>query len=123
MGYELPGDLEKTIRGADTLIIAGADPLGDFPDLMEAFQSVKFLVVLELAMTPTAELADVVIPVAAFTEREGTFTSAERRVQIFHAASRSPTGRPSGSYPGCDAGRAPGYPIIGKRTGDLCQYW
>ncbi len=86
MGYELPGDLEKTIRGADTLIVAGADPLGDFPDLMEAFQSVKFLIVLELAMTPTAELADVVIPVAAFTEREGTFTSAERRVQIFHTA-------------------------------------
>lgn len=86
MGYKLPGDLEKTIRGTDTLIIAGADPLGDFPDLLEAFQSVKFLVVLELAMTPTAELADVIVPVAAFTERSGTFTSAERHVQIFHAA-------------------------------------
>jgi NADH-quinone oxidoreductase subunit G len=86
MGYGLPGDLEKTIRGADALIVAGADPLGDFTDLMDALQSVKFLVVMELAMTPTAELADVVIPVAAFTERAGTFTSAERRVQIFHPA-------------------------------------
>ena len=86
MGYEIAGDLEKVVRGADVLIIAGADPLGDFPELSEAFQSVKFLAVLELSMTPTAEIADVVLPVAAFTERSGTFTSAERRVQIFHAA-------------------------------------
>jgi NADH-quinone oxidoreductase subunit G len=86
MGYEVAGDLDKVIRGADTLIVAGADPLGDFPELMDAFQSVKFLVVLELSMTPTAELADVVLPVAAFTERSGTFTSAERRVQVFHQA-------------------------------------
>jgi NADH-quinone oxidoreductase subunit G len=86
MGYDVPGDLEKTIRGADTLIIAGADPLGDLPGLEEAFRSVKLLVVLELALTATAGLADMVIPVAAFTEREGTFTSAERRVQVFHPA-------------------------------------
>jgi NADH-quinone oxidoreductase subunit G len=86
MGYQIPGNLDKTIRNADALIIAGADPLGDFPDLMDAFQSVKFLAVLELSMTPTVDLADVVIPVAAFTERSGSFTSAERRVQVFKPA-------------------------------------
>ncbi len=86
MGCGITGDLEKTIRGAGTLIIAGADPLGDFPGLEDALQSVKFLVVFELARTATTELADVVIPVQAFTEREGTYTSAERRVQVFHKA-------------------------------------
>jgi NADH-quinone oxidoreductase subunit G len=86
MGYKLAGDLEKMIRGADVLLIAGADPLGDFPELETAFQSVNFLVVLELALTATTKMADVVLPVAAFTEREGTYTSAERRVQVFHLA-------------------------------------
>jgi NADH-quinone oxidoreductase subunit G len=86
MGCGITNDLEKTIRGTDTLIIAGADPLRDFPGLEDALQSVKFLAVFELTRTATAELADVVIPVQAFTEREGTFTSAERRVQAFHKA-------------------------------------
>jgi NADH-quinone oxidoreductase subunit G len=37
-------------------------------------------------MTTTAELADVVLPAQAYTEREGTFTSGERRVQRFYPA-------------------------------------
>ena len=36
--------------------------------------------------TATTEIADVVLPAQAFTEREGTFTSGERRVQRFYAA-------------------------------------
>ena len=32
-------------------------------------------------MTETARMADVVLPVQAYTEREGTFTSGERRIQ------------------------------------------
>src|SRR5690606_13824991 len=37
-------------------------------------------------LTPTAALADVVLPVQTFIEREGTFTSGERRVQRFYPA-------------------------------------
>ena len=37
-------------------------------------------------MTPTAELADVILPAASFAEKEGTFTSTERRVQIVRKA-------------------------------------
>jgi NADH-quinone oxidoreductase subunit G len=37
-------------------------------------------------MTATARLADVVLPVQAFTEREGSYTSGERRVQRFYPA-------------------------------------
>ena len=36
--------------------------------------------------TATTEIADVVLPAQAFTEREGTFTSGERRVQRFYPA-------------------------------------
>ena len=44
------------------------------------------MVVQELFQTKTAELADVVLPARAYTERDGTFTSGERRVQRFYPA-------------------------------------
>jgi NADH-quinone oxidoreductase subunit G len=39
-----------------------------------------------LFQTATAELADVVLPAQVYTERDGTFTSGERRVQRFYPA-------------------------------------
>ncbi|MEK6221180.1 MAG: molybdopterin-dependent oxidoreductase [Chloroflexota bacterium] len=64
----------------------GADPAGDSPDLAKAVKDAGFVVVQEISMTATAELADVVLPVQAFTEREGTYTSGERRVQRYYPA-------------------------------------
>ena len=46
-----------------------------------ALQSLQFLVVQELFLTETAELADVVLPGASFAEKSGTFTNTERRIQ------------------------------------------
>jgi NADH-quinone oxidoreductase subunit G len=42
------------------------------------------VVVQELFLTETARRADVVFPAQSFAEREGTFTSGERRVQRFY---------------------------------------
>ncbi len=86
MGYRLAENLQKAIRSADVLLIAGADPAGDHPELSEAIKSVGFSIVLELTSTATTRLADVVIPVQSFSEREGSYTSAERRVQVFFPA-------------------------------------
>jgi NADH-quinone oxidoreductase subunit G len=54
--------------------------------LVEAAQAGTFVVVQELFLTETARLADVVFPAQAFTEREGSLTSGERRVQRFYPA-------------------------------------
>jgi NADH-quinone oxidoreductase subunit G len=43
-------------------------------------------VVQDLFLTKTAEAADVVFPAQAFTEREGSLTTGERRVQRFYPA-------------------------------------
>jgi predicted molibdopterin-dependent oxidoreductase YjgC len=44
-------------------------------------ERVPFLVVQDIFLTETAQLADVVLPAASFAEKEGTFTGTDRRVQ------------------------------------------
>lgn len=44
-------------------------------------ESLDFMVVQDIFMTDTAEMADLVLPAAAWAEKEGSFTSSERRVQ------------------------------------------
>ena len=49
--------------------------------VQEALAELDFLVVHELFFTKTCEFADVVLPAAASLEKDGTFTSTERRIQ------------------------------------------
>lgn len=51
-----------------------------------ALEAAEFLVVQDLFLTETAELADVVLPAASFAEVDGTFTNSERRVQRIRKA-------------------------------------
>ncbi len=85
IGFQPEPDLEKALKGKAVYIV-GADPVGDSPALAKALNGAKFVAVQELLETATTEIADVVFPAQAFTEREGTFTSGERRVQRFYAA-------------------------------------
>jgi formate dehydrogenase major subunit len=54
------------------------------PDLNHArdcLEKAEFLVVQDIFLTETAQLAHVVLPGASFAEKDGTFTNTERRVQ------------------------------------------
>jgi formate dehydrogenase alpha subunit len=64
------------------LYIMGENPMVSDPDLNHVEEALKkpFLVVQDIFMTPTAELADVVIPAASFAETDGTYTSTQRTV-------------------------------------------
>lgn len=86
MGFRPVDDLAGTLAKASVLLVAAADPAGDSPDLAQAVDGAEFVVAQELFLTETARRADVVLPVQAFTEREGTFTSGERRVQHYYPA-------------------------------------
>ena len=66
------------------LYLLGADPVGD--GLMAGRGQLDFLVVQELFLTETAALADIVLPAQSWAERDGTFTSGERRVQRYYPA-------------------------------------
>jgi NADH-quinone oxidoreductase subunit G len=85
MGFELEEDLAKALKGKSVYIV-GCDPVADDPKLARALEGAEFVAVQDVKETATTEIADVVLPAQAFTEREGTLTSGERRVQRFYPA-------------------------------------
>ena len=85
MGFDVPADLATALSGKAVYIV-GADPVRDDPKLAKALESAAYVVVQDVMETATTEIADVVFPARAFTEREGTLTSGERRVQRFYPA-------------------------------------
>lgn len=77
----IPKAHDKSLKA---LYIVGENPLVSDPDINHAEKSIKnleFLVVQDIFMTETAQLADVVLPSVCFAEKEGTFSNTERRVQ------------------------------------------
>lgn len=71
------------------MYVFGENPMLSDPDLnhvRHALESLDLLVVQDLFMTETAQLADVILPGASFAEKDGTFTNSERRVQLVRRA-------------------------------------
>lgn len=70
------------------------NPLVSLPDARmaeAALQKAKFVVVQEISSRPeTLRYADVVLPAAAWTEKEGTMTNAERRITCLQKISDAP---------------------------------
>ena len=85
MGFRPTADLAAELKGKTVYVIA-ADPAGDDPALAEALKSAKTVIAQDILETETTKLAEFVLPASAYTEREGTYTSAERRVQRFYQA-------------------------------------
>lgn len=81
---------EGDVKG---LYVLGENPMISDPDqhhVEEALKATEFLIVQDIFLTETAELADVVFPAACFAEKDGTFTNSERRVQRINKAVEAP---------------------------------
>lgn len=86
----VPAALEGKIKA---LYIIGENPLVSDPDLnhtKKCFESLDFLVVQDIFLTQTAQIADVVLPSACFAEKDGTFSNTERKVQKIRKAVNPP---------------------------------
>ena len=59
-------------------------------DIGKSLKNLDFLVVQDIFLSETAQLAHVVLPASAFAERDGTFTNTERRVQKYRSAMKTP---------------------------------
>lgn len=75
------------------MFIMGENPMLSDPDQANArkvLQNLELMVVQDIFLTETALLADIVLPAACYAEKEGTFTSTERRVQRLQKAVEPP---------------------------------
>jgi NADH-quinone oxidoreductase subunit G len=86
LGLSPAVDLQAAFDKAEAVYIAGADPFGDGVLKVKSGKSRPFIAVQELFETESAQMADVVFPAQAYSERDGTYVSGERRMQRFHRA-------------------------------------
>ena len=84
-GLKIPEMLDAAIAGKfKALWIMGEDTLMTDPNtqhIRRAMKELDILIVQELFMSATAEIADVLLPACSYFEKNGTFTTGERRVQ------------------------------------------
>ncbi len=87
MATEMPNAItEGKLAG---LWIMGENPVISDPNsdhAKHAFEQLECLVVQDIFLTETAEIADVVLPAAVFAEKNGTFANTERKVQRVRCA-------------------------------------
>lgn len=92
--------LMEMIEGAKkgnikALYIMGDNPVFNLPDrtfMNEALGALDFLVVQDIFLSETAELADVVLPALGWPEKSGTYTNLERRIQLLRKAVENTSG-------------------------------
>ncbi len=75
------------------MYIFALNPVVSYPDsnhVMRSLEKLDFLVVQDIFMTETAKYADVILPGVSFAEKDGTFTSGERRVNRVRKAVEPP---------------------------------
>jgi len=84
-GFTYMEMFDKIVEGKiKALYIFGEDPFINLPNierLKNGLNQLEFLVVQDLFMTQIGSYADVVLPGVSFAEKDGTFTSMERRIQ------------------------------------------
>ncbi len=75
------------------LYVIGENPVqsdADGKHIEQLFKKLDFLVVQDIILTKTAQLADVVLPAAGWAESDGTTTNSERRIQRVRPAVKPP---------------------------------
>jgi len=93
-GYTIPQMFDAAVAGdLKAMYIFGEDVAQTDPDthhVVAALEALEFVICQDIFETLTTTYADVVLPASSFLEKTGTFTNAERRVQIVDAAITPP---------------------------------
>ena len=97
-GVELPDEIGLTVTEmvelagsgeVKAMYIMGENPLladADINHAKECLEKLDFLVVQDIFLSETAEIADIVLPGASYAEKNGTFTATDRRIQLVNQA-------------------------------------
>jgi predicted molibdopterin-dependent oxidoreductase YjgC len=84
------GILDGQVKG---WYVMGENPLMSEPDInhaRHAVEQLEFYVAQDIFFNETSLYADVILPAAAFAEKDGTFTNSDRRIQRVHQAVPAP---------------------------------
>ncbi len=87
-GLDTEGILKAAAAGKiDTLVLLGADPIADFPDAdlaRRALDGAKTIIAVDLFITASVAVADIVLAAAGPGEVDGSFTNLEGRVSVLN---------------------------------------
>ena len=91
-------DLFQMIQSAEegrlkAMYIMGENPLRSLPQselVLNSLKSLELIVVQDILFSETVGIADVVLPAAAFSEKSGSFTNMEGKIQCFSFAVSPP---------------------------------
>jgi len=101
--------------GVKAMYIVGYDPAhtqSNISTVQNALKHLDFLVVQDIFLTETGRCAHVVLPAASFYEKDGTFTSGERRIRRVTKAIE-PKGHAKADWEiVCMLSQAMGYPML-----------
>jgi len=93
-GLNMVRMIEAAEKGSlKAMYIMGENPLRCLPQterVQKALAKLEFMVVQDILNSETAQMADVVLPGAAFSEKQGSFTNLEGKIQSFHPAVAPP---------------------------------
>jgi formate dehydrogenase alpha subunit len=106
------------------MYIMGENPVISDPDAVhvkEALAKLDFLAIQDIFLSDTAEYANVILPAAAFAEKDGTYTNTERRVQKIRKAI-APAGDSKPDYEIiCRLARLMGYPMDYRAAHEIME--
>jgi predicted molibdopterin-dependent oxidoreductase YjgC len=86
----LPAALDGRVRA---MYLMGENPVMSDPNsahVRECLDALDFVVTQDIFLNETSDYADVVLPAAAYAEKDGTFTNTERRIQMVRKAIEPP---------------------------------
>jgi NADH-quinone oxidoreductase subunit G len=86
LGFSAEATRDIAANPPKVLILAGADVRADDPNAAVWLKGVETVISLSLFSDDATCAAQIALPIQSFAERDGTFTSGERRVQRFYTA-------------------------------------
>jgi len=115
MGHKIPEMIEAAGDGhLKAMFIMGQDIVATEPNqanVITHLRNLEFLVCQEIFLSETAKLAHVILPGAAWAEKDGTFTASERRVQLVRKAVEPPGEAKADWQILCQVAAALGHPM------------
>jgi formate dehydrogenase major subunit len=122
-GMKIPEMFDAAVAGdLKAMYIFGEDVAQTDPNtehVEAALESLEFLVCQDIFENETTKYADVILPASSFLEKTGTFTNAERRVQLVEAANDPPGSAKTDFDILCEVSRALGYEMGYESPSDV----